>query len=254
MACLFTLAAAQAVGASGQVPAFGAAPVVGSDTTADDAVRAAGIGVDVNAAAASPATAASAVVAAAASHLGAPYRLGGTGPRYFDCSGLVFRVFADTGNLWRIGGSRKTAAGYTRYLEARGRAATSGAVPGDLVVYGRGSHIGIYVGGGQVISALIHGVKKTAVHALTVPFTEYLHTRLAVPKPAAAPLPTRITTRAAALRRYPRFGTQMLERVPAGTKFTVLGSRTDATGTVWLRSKVPDGTIGWIRKSLTRRA
>ena len=97
-----------------------------------------------------------AVISAAREYLGRGYRLGEEGPRKFDCSGLMFRIFSDAGELPRIGGMRLRAAGYMRWFVARGlfTRKESEARRGDLVVYERGRHIGIYVGDGKVISAL----------------------------------------------------------------------------------------------------
>jgi cell wall-associated NlpC family hydrolase len=119
------------------------------------------------------------VIAAARRHLGAPYRMGADGPRAFDCSGLVFRSFKDAREAKVIGGTRKTAATYMRAFERRGQASRRNGRPGDLVVYGHGSHIGIYIGHGMAISALTSGVRKHGLRRLNVPFTEFLHTHLA---------------------------------------------------------------------------
>ena len=118
-----------------------------------------------------------AVLAAARSHIGAPYRFGGTGPGY-DCSGLVYRVFKDTHQLQRIGGRRMSAVALLHWFEVRGLIGSRHGQPGDLVVYGRGSHVGIYIGRGKVISAVIHGVRRHGLHRLSIPFTVFLHTRL----------------------------------------------------------------------------
>jgi cell wall-associated NlpC family hydrolase len=129
-------------------------------------------------AATSTAPGAATVIAAARHHLGAPYRMGTDGPRTFDCSGLVFRSFKDAHEAGVIGGTRKSAAAYMRAFERRGQASRSHGRPGDLVIYGNGSHIGIYLGNGKVISALTSGVRRHGLHQLNVPFTEFLHTHL----------------------------------------------------------------------------
>lgn len=105
------------------------------------------------AAAANPADA---VVAAAREYLGTRYRLGAEGPDKFDCSGLIYRVFADVGELPRIGGMRLRARGYMRWFVSRGLYThkEAQARPGDLVVYNQGAHIGFYLGNGKVLSAL----------------------------------------------------------------------------------------------------
>jgi cell wall-associated NlpC family hydrolase len=126
-----------------------------------------------------PATiaAASVVVALARTHLGARYRSSATGPSSFDCSGLVWRVF-EQARLGRKVTSRTARAIYLAYRD-RGLASRSHPQVGDLVVWGYGSHVGIYIGRGLAISALVGGVRVHRVNALTTPFTAYLHTRLA---------------------------------------------------------------------------
>ena len=123
-------------------------------------------------------SAAAEVIAAARHYLGAPYRMGTDGPRTFDCSGLVFRSFKDAHEVGIIGRTRKTATGYMHAFERRGQASRSNGRPGDLVIYGHGSHIGIYLGNGKVISALTSGVRRHGLRQLNVSFTEFLHTHL----------------------------------------------------------------------------
>lgn len=93
-----------------------------------------------------------AVVAEARRWLGTPYQWGGDGPpagdRGFDCSGLtqyVYRVAAGI-SLPRTTGLQQLV----------GRAVTpwTDAEPGDLVFFGAPAyHVGIYIGGGQMIAA-----------------------------------------------------------------------------------------------------
>jgi cell wall-associated NlpC family hydrolase len=127
-------------------------------------------------AAASPAEA---VIAAAKQYLDHRYQLGAEGPREFDCSGLIYRAFSDAGELPRVGGMRLRAAGYMQYFVSRGRFTkdASQAERGDLVVYDRGSHIGIYLGGDQVISALVNpwGVTVHSLHGVHLSVTYFLH-------------------------------------------------------------------------------
>jgi hypothetical protein len=134
------------------------------------------------------------VMSIARRQVGSPWALGRTGPAAFDCSGLVHFAFRRAGALKRVGGQRRSAAGYWRWFRSKGRASRNRARarPGDLVVWGRGTHVGIYVGRGRAVSALNSGVRVHGIHALNTPFTAYLHVRYptATPKPAPAPKPT----------------------------------------------------------------
>ncbi|MEN2666279.1 LysM peptidoglycan-binding domain-containing protein [Listeria aquatica] len=101
----------------------------------------------------------SALIAEAQKHLGKPYGWGANGPSSFDCSGYTKYVFGKVGiSLPRTSGSQYAAA--TKITEAQ-------AKPGDLVFFNYGSgiaHVGIYVGGGQMINAQDNGVKYDNIH------------------------------------------------------------------------------------------
>src|SRR6478736_1107796 len=84
------------------------------------------------------------VIHIAEAQAGDPWVSGMTGPRGFDCSGLVYYAFREAGLLRRIGGSRRSAEGYLQWFRRHGRAGRSDPRPGDLVIWGRGEHIGIY--------------------------------------------------------------------------------------------------------------
>lgn len=163
-------------------PSTDPAPAPSADPTASAAIA--------PAAPAAPTTvaASSVVVAYARTHLRARYRRSATGPSAFDCSGLVWRVFAQA-HLGRKVTSRSARGIYLAYRN-RGLASRHNPQVGDLVVWGHGSHVGIYVGQGRAISALVGGVRVHRVNALTTPFTAYLHTRL-----AGVRLPARILRR-----------------------------------------------------------
>ena len=60
------------------------------------------------------------VIAAAASHLGARYVWGSTGPHGFDCSGLVYRAFREARLAKHIGGFN-TAHGYYYSFRKQGQ-------------------------------------------------------------------------------------------------------------------------------------
>lgn len=86
------------------------------------------------------------VVDYAVSRLGCPYVYGASGPSTFDCSGLTMWCYAQIG----IGLPHSSAAQYgcgTRISRAN-------LQPGDLVFFGSPiHHVGLYVGGGQMIHA-----------------------------------------------------------------------------------------------------
>ncbi|WP_432055257.1 NlpC/P60 family protein [Streptomyces sp. bgisy022] len=89
---------------------------------------------------------AGAALAAARSALGKPYVWGANGPNGFDCSGLMQWSYAQAGiALPRTSQAQRYAGRQVPLSQAR---------PGDLVVYrSDASHVGMYVGNGQVIHA-----------------------------------------------------------------------------------------------------
>ena len=117
------------------------------------------------------------VISIAKAQRGDPWRYGATGPSSFDCSGLVIYAYKAAGDLRLIGnGDYRSAAALYKYFRDRGRTSRTNATPGDLVVWGYGKHIGIYLGSGMAISTLSSGVRIHSVGALTLPFTAYLRT------------------------------------------------------------------------------
>jgi murein DD-endopeptidase len=93
------------------------------------------------------------VLDVAVSELGTPYRYGGSTPRGFDCSGLVYYAYYKTG----IRVPRSTMA---QYRHAR-PVALKNLQPGDLVffrtAYRSVSHVGIYAGNARFIHAPARG-------------------------------------------------------------------------------------------------
>ncbi|MEU7277650.1 NlpC/P60 family protein [Streptomyces sp. NPDC045431] len=89
---------------------------------------------------------AAAAVRAARSALGRPYIWGANGPYGFDCSGLTQWAYAQAGvSLPRTSQAQRNAGRHVPLSEAR---------PGDLVTYrSDASHIGMYMGNGQVVHA-----------------------------------------------------------------------------------------------------
>ncbi|WNI15169.1 C40 family peptidase [Actinacidiphila sp. ITFR-21] len=91
-------------------------------------------------------------VAAARRTLGAPYVWGATGPNAFDCSGLMVYLYRQAG----VALPRTSQ----EQLNSGPRVPLDQARPGDLVIYrGDASHVGMYVGGGQVIHAPYPGAR-----------------------------------------------------------------------------------------------
>lgn len=92
-----------------------------------------------------------AVVAAARTRIGDPYEWGATGPDAFDCSGLCQWAYAQIG----------VAIPRTSQQQAQAGQPVSRAQlqPGDLVIYyPDASHVALYSGNGNVISASTYGV------------------------------------------------------------------------------------------------
>jgi cell wall-associated NlpC family hydrolase len=97
-----------------------------------------------------PSEAAGAVVQAALAQVGDPYVWGASGPNGFDCSGLTQFAY--------------TAAGVSLPHSSRAQAGMGTAVsraelqPGDIVYfYSPVSHVGIYIGNGQMVHARTFG-------------------------------------------------------------------------------------------------
>jgi peptidoglycan DL-endopeptidase CwlO len=123
-------------------------------------------------------TQAASVISWAKNQTGKPWSLGAIGMSKFDCSGLVYRTFYETGLIKKIGGTRRSAKGYWDWFRNRGLASRSNPRKGDLIVWGKGKHIGIYIGDGKAISTLSRGVKVHGVFAVTLTFTAYLHVNI----------------------------------------------------------------------------
>lgn len=124
-------------------------------------------------------TAAVRVVRIAEAQRGKRYVFGAAGPWAFDCSGLVVYTYRRAGVANRLGGGH-SGYGMLAWARAHHRFSRSNPQLGDVVVYGGGVHVGIYIGNGRVISALnpVQGVRITGVHALTNSVTGYIHTGL----------------------------------------------------------------------------
>lgn len=107
------------------------------------------------------------LVASARKYLGVPYVWGGESLAEggLDCSGLVQRALADLGvdGVPRVARDQATIGTEVASLDD--------ALPGDLVVLSGGSHIGIYVGDGQMIDAPKPGATVTVRDVYAEPTT-----------------------------------------------------------------------------------
>ncbi|MEV4616411.1 NlpC/P60 family protein [Kitasatospora sp. NPDC049258] len=106
---------------------------------------------------------AAAALAAAISKIGSPYVYGSTGPRTFDCSGLMYWSWRQAGvTLPRTSQAQASAGQRISLGEAR---------PGDLVIFYKDMHhVGMYAGGGVVVHAPYPGakVRYESVNAMPV--------------------------------------------------------------------------------------
>ncbi|MEU3461528.1 NlpC/P60 family protein [Streptomyces sp. NPDC006733] len=93
-----------------------------------------------------PSARAAQAVAFAYTAIGLPYVWGATGPSGYDCSGL-------TQAAWKAAGVSLPRTTYTQ-INAGQRVSESQLQPGDLVFFYSGiSHVGLYIGNGQMIHA-----------------------------------------------------------------------------------------------------
>jgi peptidoglycan DL-endopeptidase CwlO len=107
---------------------------------------------------------AAAAVQAALSRRGAPYVSGAEGPGAFDCSGLMLWSYAQAGvSLPRV--SQAQAGVGTRVPSL------AQALPGDLIIYYGGSHVGMYIGNGLVVHAPRPGKVVEVVSATSMPIS-----------------------------------------------------------------------------------
>ncbi len=220
-------------------------------------------------------TQAARVIAIAKTKLGRPWVYGAAGPTVFDCSGLVIYAFRMAG-IARIVGSSHEVSAFALYarFKSLGLASQTNGRPGDLVIWGGGTHVGIYLGDGMAISALVTGVRIHGIRALTTPFTAFLHTGIAqatsavarttavarTAKQAAvvakvsksAPVTARrVTTTALRLRSSASTAGRVLSTLSARTKVGVVGTAKDGAGRTWYRVRV-GGRIGWLAGWYTR--
>lgn len=85
----------------------------------------------------------------AMTYQGTPYRWGGSKPGGFDCSGLTYWVFGQLGmRIPRVAEDQATVGAYVPFAALK---------PGDTVFFADSSgyigHMGLYIGGGQMVHA-----------------------------------------------------------------------------------------------------
>jgi cell wall-associated NlpC family hydrolase len=112
--------------------------------------------------ASAPATA----IAFAAGKLGVPYAWGGTGPDGYDCSGLVQAAY-------RAAGIELPRVAQTQYDAGPLLSPLTSPAPGDLVFFGASAsevtHVGLYIGAGEMIDAPHTGTVVRVETTPTVP-------------------------------------------------------------------------------------
>lgn len=200
-----------------------------------------------------PATAAAAtpdlssrVISIAESHLGAPWVYGATGPYAFDCSGLVYSVFRQAGLLSVIG-SQRTASGMWHYFASRGQASRTNGQPGDLVIFGNGTHVGIYLGGGRLISTLVYGVHFSTLSNTIPAWTTFLHTHLyGAGAYLASSTAVRHTVTFLNFRAGPSTSYHVYTVLRPWTAVSILSSVRNASGQLWDRVRLGNGWVGWV--------
>ncbi|WP_307804964.1 NlpC/P60 family protein [Streptomyces sp. VRA16 Mangrove soil] len=134
---------ALATGAAGPAGAAGAA---GSADAARASRSATADRTALSASTKAPNSRAAAAIAYAYGKLGSPYVWGATGPNAFDCSGL-------TQAAYRAAGVSLPRTTYSQ-INAGQRISRSQLQPGDLVFFYSGiSHVGLYIGNGEMIHA-----------------------------------------------------------------------------------------------------
>lgn len=110
-----------------------------------------------------PSSTGNGVVDSAMSRIGSPYAWGATGPNAFDCSGLM---------LWSYQQNGKSIP-RTSQAQISGGTPVSKAdlQPGDIVGFYPGvTHVGMYIGNGQIVHASDYGIPVQVASLDSMPF------------------------------------------------------------------------------------
>jgi cell wall-associated NlpC family hydrolase len=103
-----------------------------------------------------------AAVAFALAQIGDPYVYGGTGPDGWDCSGL-------TQGAWRAAGVSIPRTSQSQYYGLP-RVSLNALQPGDIIGYYSGlSHVGIYIGNGQIVHSSRPGTPVSIAPLYSMP-------------------------------------------------------------------------------------
>ena len=150
------------------------------------------------------------LVQAAKAYLGVPYVWGGESSAGMDCSGLVQRAMADLGvSVPRTSQQQATIGTAVPSM--------SQALPGDLLVFDGGSHIGIYAGGGMMVVAPHSGTDVQMQKVYATPTT------------IRRVLPAQSTTSAAVTD--PGLAAQLVTAASQRAALTLMTGSTGSTGT-----------------------
>ncbi|MCH5671132.1 C40 family peptidase [Streptomyces gilvus] len=98
----------------------------------------------------------------AMAQIGKPYVWGAVGPSSYDCSGL-------TSTAWAAAGHPIPRTSQAQW-QGLTRVSLSSARPGDLIIYfSDATHVGMYIGGGQIVHAPRPGRTVTTAPAASMP-------------------------------------------------------------------------------------
>ncbi|CEH05072.1 NlpC/P60 family protein [Propionibacterium freudenreichii] len=103
----------------------------------------------------------------ALAQVGKPYVWGAVGPNAYDCSGLTMAAYKAAGiSLPRVTYSQ---------MAAGTAVSQSTMVPGDLIFFYGGEHVGIYLGNGQVVHAADYGTGVIVGTVSSMPVSSVTH-------------------------------------------------------------------------------